>query len=45
MFQIFGSIQSPDYNPIENVWVHIKAKLIKRNFKDNDQLYEAVKEE
>uniref|UniRef100_A0A3B3T1T2 Tc1-like transposase DDE domain-containing protein n=1 Tax=Paramormyrops kingsleyae TaxID=1676925 RepID=A0A3B3T1T2_9TELE len=36
---------SPDLNPIENLWVHIKARLVGRKFRSNNQLWEAVRHE
>ncbi len=37
--------QSPDLNPIENVWGMIKNRLYVKNIRSSDQLWQAVKRE
>lgn len=42
---MFWPGQSPDLNPIENIWAYIKAKLAGKNFNTPDQLWKAVEKE
>ena len=42
---MFWPGQSPDLNPIENIWSHIKVKLAGKKFSTADLLWEAVKRE
>lgn len=37
--------QSPDLNPIENLWEEVDRKLKRQNFKKPEQLFDAIKEE
>ncbi|ETO32084.1 hypothetical protein RFI_05032 [Reticulomyxa filosa] len=36
---------SPDLNPIENIWGYIKRRVAQKNPKDEDELFNAIKEE
>lgn len=47
MLKIPHPSQSPDLNPIEHVWMHIKCKINKRPVqpKSTEELIEAIKEE
>ena len=36
--------QSPDLNPIENMWGILKSKIRKENFSNKDLLFEKVKQ-
>lgn len=42
---MFWPGQSPDLNPIENLWAHIEARLSGKRFSNSDELWEAVKSE
>lgn len=35
--------QSPDLNPIENLWAEIERRLGGRKYKSEDELFEAIK--
>ena len=37
--------QSPDINPIENLWIHLKKKLRKRSPTNKNELRKVIKEE
>lgn len=37
--------QSPDLNPIENLWNDVKVKIGGKNFKNADELWEGIKKE
>lgn len=42
---MFWPGHSPDLNPIENIWAHIKANLAGRKFGSADQLWEEVRKQ
>lgn len=35
---------SPDMNPIENLWAHLKKVIGRRNYNSKDELYSAIEE-
>ncbi|ETN97406.1 hypothetical protein RFI_40123 [Reticulomyxa filosa] len=36
---------SPDLNPIENIWAYLKRNVAQKNPKDENELFQAIKEE
>lgn len=43
--KVIDTPQSPDLNPIENLWVHLKKKVAKRSPKNKHDLIKFIKEE